>query len=146
MTPPVVHAGSYVAGKEERNDPNGCFFKGLQELVIQPPFSLDYCAMRWKGWGSSTTIGTGVARIGYKQYGMRVKLSQIRSCQEWGESYTRETAEIWGAGETLTDQGNISSSDAARLRALVGRSGQAHKSVHETMPGAAGCAGLLPKR
>lgn len=139
--PPVVHAGAYVAGQEERTDPNGCFFKGLREVIIRSPFSLDYCAMRWKGWGASNTTGLGVARIGFQQYGLRVKLSRIRRCRQWAMSYTQETAEIWGAGETLTGQGNVSSGAAARLRALVGRAGQPHKTVRLTMPGGAGCVG-----
>jgi hypothetical protein len=137
----VVHAGAYVAGQEERTDPNGCFFKGLREVIIRPPFSLDYCAMRWKGWGASSTTGLGVARIGFQQYGLRVRLSLIHRCKQWALSYTQETAEIWGAGETLTGQGNVSSSEAARLRALVGRAGQPHKTVRLTMPGGAECVG-----
>ncbi len=141
ITACAVHAGSYVAGKEERIDPNGCFFKGLRELVIRPPFSLNYCAMRWQGWGGSTTTGEGVARIGYKQYGLRVRLSRVRWCKQWTVSYTQEIAEIWGAGETLTGIGNVSSGQAARLRALIGRGGQAHKVVREAMAGGAGCVG-----
>ena len=135
-----VHAGAYVAGQEERTDPNGCFFKGLRELVIRSPFSLSYCAMRWKGWGHGTTTGLGVARIGFRQYGLRVKLSRIRWCKRWTVSYTQETAEVWGNGETLTGQGNVSNSAAARLRGLVGRAGQPHKTVHLAMPSEAACS------
>jgi hypothetical protein len=139
VLPCAVHGGAYVAGQDERHDPNGCFFKGLRELVIRPPFSLFYCAMHWKGWGGSTATGTGVARVGFQQYGLRVKLRRVRWCRQWTVSYTQETAEIWGAGEPLTGQGNVSSGQAARLRALIGRSGQPHKTVHEAMAGGAGC-------
>jgi hypothetical protein len=137
VLPCAVHAGGYVGGQEERHNPNGCFFKGLRELVISPPFSLFYCALRWKGWGGSTTSGIGVARIGFKQYGLRVRLSRVLWCRQWTISYTQEKAEIWGAGEPLIGQGNVSSGQAARLKALIGRSGQPHKSAHESMPG--GC-------
>jgi hypothetical protein len=139
VLPCAVHAGAYVAGQEDRTDPNGCFFKGLKELVIRPPFSLFYCAMHWRGWGDSTTTGTGVARIGFSQYGLRVKLSRVRWCAKWTISYTRETAEVWGAGEAITGMGNVSSGAAARLRGLVGRAGQPHKTVRLTMPSGAGC-------
>lgn len=139
VLPCAVHAGRYVAGQQERHDPNGCFFSGVSEHIVVPPFSIFYCAMHWKGWGSSTTTGEGVARIGFKQYGIRVKLSSVRWCTKWAISYTRETAEIWGAGEAISGMGNASSSDAARLRALIGSSGQEHKTVREVMPGGAGC-------
>jgi hypothetical protein len=141
VLPCAVHAGRYVAGQQERHDPNGCFFAGVSERIIVPPFSIFYCAMRWKDWGASTTTGEGVARIGFKQYGIRVKLSGVRWCKKWTVSYTKETAEIWGAGEAISGMGNVSSSDAARLRALIGSSGQAHKTVREVMPGSAGCGG-----
>lgn len=95
--------------------------------VIQPPFSVFYCAMRWKGWGGSTTTGLGVARIGFKQYGLRVKLSRVRWCRQWTVSYTRETAEIWGAGEEpQRHMGNVSPREAAKLRALIGRHVRRH--------------------
>jgi hypothetical protein len=139
--PCLVHAGVYVAGKEERRDANGCFFKGLREVVIRPPFSLFYCAMRWRGWGKSTTVGLGVARIGFQQYGLRVKLNRSRWCGRWTVSYTQEIAEVWGAGEALTGTGNVSSAAAARLRGLVGRSGQPHRTLHLNIPGGARCAG-----
>ncbi|MGH2852706.1 MAG: hypothetical protein ACRDLF_00735 [Solirubrobacteraceae bacterium] len=139
VLPCAVHAANYIAGQSERGDPNGCLFKGLRELVIRSPFSLSYCAMRWRGWGHSTTTGLGVARIGFSQYGLRVKLSRLRWCAKWTVSYTQETAEIWGAGEALTGQGNVSSSQAARLRGLVGRPGQPHKTVRLTTPAGAGC-------
>jgi hypothetical protein len=139
VLPCEVHAGGYVAGEDERHDPNGCFFKGLRELIVTPPFSLFYCAMRWKGWGASTTTGTGVASIGFKQYGLRVRLSRIGWCAKWTVSYTHETAEIWGAGESITGMGNVSPGDAVRLKALIGRAGQPHKSAHESMPEGAGC-------
>lgn len=135
-----VHAGAYVAGQQERTDPNGCFFKGLKETIIRSPFSLDYCAMHWHGWGQATTTGLGVARIGFKQYGLRVRLSQIRTCQRWGATYTQETAEVWGAGEAITGQGNVSDSEAAKLTALIGRAGQPHKTLRLSLPGRAGCA------
>ncbi len=137
----AVHAGRYVAGREERTDPRGCLFDGLRELIVRPPFSLFYCAMRWNGWGDSTTTGTGVARIGFQQYGLRVRLSRIRWCRRWGVSYTQETAEIWGGGEAIAGQGNISPSGAARLKALIGRAGQPHKTVRLTMTSGAGCVG-----
>jgi hypothetical protein len=139
VLPCAVHAGGYVAGEAERHDPGGCFFKGLRELIVTPPFSLDYCAMRWQAWGSSSTIGAGVARIGFKQYGLRVKLKQIRWCSKWTVSYTSETAEVWGTGEPITGQGNVTPSDATRLTALIGRHGQPHKTVHEAMAAGAGC-------
>lgn len=139
VVPCAVHAGGYVAGHDERGDPRGCFFRGMTELIVVPPFSLDYCAMRWKAWGSSTTTGIGVARIGFKQYGVRVRLSRIRWCAKWTVSYTRETAEIWGAGEPIAGQGNVSGGDAARLKALIGQAGQSHNTVHEAMSGGAGC-------
>jgi hypothetical protein len=142
VQPCAVHGRGYVAGQEEeRRDPNGCFFRGLRDLIIQMPFSLGYCAMRWKAWGGGTTTGTGVARIGFKQYGLRVRLSRIRWCRQWAISYTQETAEIWGVGETVVGQGNVSPSDAARLKALIGRLGQPHKTVHEAMSARAGCVG-----
>jgi len=141
VTACAIHASSYVAGQEERTDPDGCFFKGLRELVIRPPFSLNYCAMRWKGWGGTTTVGMGVARIGFEQYGLRVRLSRVRWCRQWTVSYTQEIAEVWGAGEALTGQGNVSSGQAARLRALIGRGGEAHNVVREEMAGGAGCVG-----
>jgi hypothetical protein len=134
VMPCAVHGGRYVAGRELR-DPNGCLFKGLRELVIRQPFSLSYCAMRWTEWGASTTTGVGVARVGFKQYGLRVRLSRIRFCREWTVSYTREIAEVWGAGEPIVGQGNVSPGQAARLRALIGRPGQPHKSVREAIPG-----------
>jgi len=140
VMPCAVHGGDYIAGRGERHNPDGCFFKGLRELVIRPPFGLFYCAMRWEGWGGNTTTGTGVARIGFQQYGLRVRLSRIRWCSKWTVSYTQETAEVWGAGKALVGQGNVSSGEAARLKALIGLSGQPHKSVHEAMPGGAGCA------
>jgi hypothetical protein len=141
VLPCAVHGGDYIAGQDERRDPHGCFFKGLHELIVTPPFSLDYCAMRWKAWGSSTTVGLGVARVGFKQYGLRVKLSRIRWCRKWAISYTQETAEIWGAGETIAGQGNVSGSDAARLKVAIGRPGESHKTVREAAPVGAGCAG-----
>jgi hypothetical protein len=141
VTACAIHAGSYVAGQEERTDPNGCFFKGLRELIIRPPFSLNYCALRWKDWGGSTTIGTGVARIGFEQYGLRVRLSRVRWCRQWTVSYTQEIAEVWGAGEALTGEGNVSSADAAQLTTLIGRAGQPHKVVREALAGGAGCVG-----
>ena len=141
VQPCAVHGRSYVAGQDERRDPDGCFFKGMRELVIQSPFSLFYCAMRWQGWGTSTTTGLGVARIGFKQYGLQVRLSRIRWCRQWTISYTQETAEIWGAGETMVGQGNVSVSEAAKLKALIGRAGQPHRIVHESMARSAECVG-----
>jgi hypothetical protein len=139
VQPCAVHAANYVAGQSERGDPNGCLFKGLREVIIRSPFSLFYCAMRWHGWGHSTTTGLGVARIGFSQYGLRVRLGRIRWCRKWTVSYTQETAEVWGNGEAITGQGNVSSSAAARLRGLVGRAGQPHKTVREAASGGAGC-------
>jgi hypothetical protein len=141
VMPCAVHAASYVAGKEERHNPNGCFFQGMSYLMLVPPFSLYYCAMHWKTWGAPTTVGIGVARVGYKQYGIRVKLTRIQWCTKWTISYTRETAEIWGGGEGITGMGNVSGSSASRLRALIGRPGQPHKTVHESVPGGSGCVG-----
>jgi hypothetical protein len=118
VMPCAVHAANYVAGESERGDPNGCLFKGLRELIIRSPFSLFYCAMRWRGWGGSTTTGLGVARIGFEQYGLRVKLSRIRWCSKWTVSYTLETAEVWGSGEAITGMGNVSSSAGSQAQRL----------------------------
>jgi hypothetical protein len=135
-----VHAGDYVARQSEGRDPNGCYFKGLREVLIRSPFSLLYCAMRWKGWGHSSTSGLGVAMIGFSQYGLRVRLSRIRWCSKWTVSYTQEIAEVWGAGEEpQRQQGDVSPREAAKLRSLIGRAGQPHKTVRLTMPRGAGC-------
>jgi hypothetical protein len=141
MQPCAVHAANYVAKQSERGDLNGCLFKGLREVIIRSPFSLFYCAMRWQGWGNSMTTGLGVARIGFQQYGLQVRLSRVRWCRQWTVSYTQEIAEVWGAGETITGMGNVSPADADRLRTEIGRPGQPHKTVRETMPGEAGCVG-----
>jgi hypothetical protein len=84
VLPCTVHGGNYVAGREERTDPDGCFFSGLSEAELFRsvgtfPSGIGYCAMRWKDWGSGTTTGIGVARKGEQQYGLRVRLSQSRS-------------------------------------------------------------------
>ncbi len=140
-SPEYSPSQQYVPGdREERNDPHACLFHGISERIIRPPFSVSYCAMRWKSWGASTTVGEGVARIGFRQYGIRVHLSRVRWCSRWTVSYTRERAEIWGHGTAITGQGNVSTSEAKRLTSLIGRAGEAHNSFQESAPTEAQCA------
>jgi hypothetical protein len=141
-----IHAGSYVAGHEERTDPRGCFFAGLSHHLLfrhvgSFPSGIFYCAMRWKGWGSATATGVGVARKGEQQYGLRVVLSDIRWCTPWGVSYTRETAELWGDAERFGGQGNVTRRAAAHLEFLIGRAGQPHRRAHDSAPASAHCIG-----
>jgi hypothetical protein len=140
-SPEYSSSQQYVAGdQEEKSDPRGCLFQGISEKIIRSPFSVSYCAMRWKSWGAATTTGRGVARIGFRQYGIRVHLYRVRWCSRWSVSYTRETAEIWGSGTTISGQGNVSRSEVSRLTELIGRAGQPHSTFHESAPPDAQCA------
>jgi hypothetical protein len=146
VLPCEVHAGRYVAGKEERTDPQGCFFSGLSAKLLfraVPPdrFGIFACGMRWKGWGTNRAIGVGVARKAEQQYGLRVVLSRPEWCPSWTVSYTQETAELWGNGERITGLGNVSRSDETRLDSVIGRHGQPHWTAHDAMPVGARCVG-----
>jgi hypothetical protein len=144
VLPCEVHGGNYVAGKEERTDPLGCFFSGLSERLLfrSVPtyrFGVDYCAMHWTGWGSDKAVGVGVGRKIEQQYGIRVILSRPEWCSAWTVSYTQETVELWGKGEPLTGQGNVSQAAAKRLESKIGRRGQPHWTARDSPPASAKC-------
>ncbi len=146
VLPCKVHGGNYVAGKDERTDPGGCFFSGLSKRLLfrslpTHRFGVGYCAMRWTSWGSDRAVGVGVGRKMEQQYGLRVILSRPKWCPAWTVSYTQETAELWGTGEPLTGNGNVSRSAATRLKSLIGRRGQPHWTAHDSVSTAAHCLG-----
>jgi hypothetical protein len=134
-----VQALSYYAGIEKvANTTGDCLFRGVTEQFPSGFGFLSYCRMKWKGWGNSSTIGTGIARAvtlpsgcdghhGECDYGVRVKLTNPAWCPAYGMSYTREKLEVFGPGivissEPQTKTGVIAPSVERHLRATIGRS------------------------
>jgi hypothetical protein len=144
LSPCQVHGGSYVAGRDERTQPQDCFFTGLSNKLLfgsipSYRFGAEYCAMRWVGWGTPTAVGIGVARKTEWQYGVRVRLSHPAWCSAWTVSYTQETIELWGKGEPLLGLGAVSRASERRLEARIGRKGQPHWVVHGVVVRSGGC-------
>jgi hypothetical protein len=137
----AVHASYYFLGEpEEKRLPRGeCLYSGLhhfdlrtqKELGIVQPDS--YCAMHWKGWGTNSATGVGIAVIGHRMFGARVRLQRIRFCPGFSVGYSRETSELWGPGEPYDGSDKVPLGKVPRLEALIGRKGQLHLKVHESM-------------
>ena len=132
-----MQALSYYAGIEKvANTTGDCLFHGVTQQLPSGFGYLDYCRMRWSGWGKSNTVGTGVARAvtlpsgcdghhGECDYGIRVHLEQPEWCPTYGMSYTWERLEVFGSGtligsEPQTKTGVIAPSVERRLRGTIG--------------------------
>lgn len=132
-----LQALTYYAGIEKvANTTGDCLFHGVTDQLPSGFGYLSYCRMQWKGWGNSSTVGTGIARAvmlphscdGHEEcdYGIRVRLDQPAWCPAYGMSYTRERLEVFGRGvplssEPQTKTGVIASSVERRLRTAIGR-------------------------
>jgi hypothetical protein len=148
-----MQALTYYAGIEKvANTTGDCLFHGVTEQLPSGFGYLDYCRMQWKGWGNSSTVGTGIARAvtlptscdGHEEcdYGVRVHLDQPEWCPAYGMSYTRERLEVFGAGVPLSSEpqtrtGAVSPSVERRLRATIGH-GRA-RVFYEGVRGSQGC-------
>ncbi len=131
-----MQALAYYAGIEKvANTTGDCLFHGVSEQLPSGFGYLGYCRMNWKGWGNSSTVGTGIARAvtlphscdGHEEcdYGIRVQLNQPEWCPAYGMSYTRERLEVFGSGVPLSSEpqtrtGAVSPSVERRLRANIG--------------------------
>jgi hypothetical protein len=133
-----MQALTYYAGIEKvANITGDCLFRGVTEPLPSGFGYLDYCRMRWSGWGGSSTVGTGIARAvtlpsgcdghhGECDFGIRVRLTTPAWCPAYGMSYTRERLEVFGPGtlistEPQTKTGVIAPSVERRLRATIGQ-------------------------
>lgn len=148
-----MQALTYYAGIEKvANTTGDCLFRGVTEQFPSGFGYLSYCRMQWQGWGTSSTIGTGIARAetlpttcdGHEEcdYGIRVQLDQPEWCPTYGMSYTREKLAVFGRGvplnsEPQTKTGAIAPSVAQRLRAGIGH-GRA-RVFYERVRGSQGC-------
>lgn len=124
---------NYYAGYEKVAGGKGdCLFHGVTEPLPTGFGYLGYCKMRWQGWGSQKTVGTGIGRAvtlprgcdGHHSecdYGIRVTLTRPGWCPAYGMSYTHERLEVFGHG-MLTATSLIAPSEERRLRATIGRS------------------------
>jgi hypothetical protein len=151
-----MQALAYYAGIEKvANTTGDCLFHGVTEQLPSGFGFLDYCRMQWKGWGDSSTVGTGIARAillphscdGHEEcdYGVRVRLSEPAWCPAYGMSYTREKLEVFGGGVPLSSEpqtrtGAIAPSVERRLRATVGH-GKA-RVYYERVRGSQGCQSI----
>jgi hypothetical protein len=131
-----MQALTYYAGIEKvANTTGDCLFHGVTEQLPSGFGYLGYCRMKWQGWGTSSTVGTGIARAetlprtcdGHEEcdYGIRVRLTQPAWCPTYGMSYTREKLEVFGSGvplssEPQTKTGVIAPSVERRLRGTIG--------------------------
>jgi hypothetical protein len=133
-----MQALRYYAGIEKvANTTGDCLFRGVTEQFPAGFGYLSYCRMQWKGWGKSSTVGTGIARAvtlpsgcdghhGECDYDVRVRLEKPEWCPAYGMSYTREKLELFGAGvliasEPQTRTGVVAPSVERHLRATIGR-------------------------
>jgi hypothetical protein len=98
-----------------------------------------FCRMQWTAWAQPTVTGKGVLRNGVKQWGAKVQLSQPGWCPKLGVAYTHLMMTLYGSGEEITGQGNISKSAANRLRSSIGRSGSSTHVYQQAEPARAGC-------
>jgi hypothetical protein len=98
-----------------------------------------FCRMQWTAWAQSTVTGKGVMRNGIKQWGAKAQLSQPGWCSKLGIAYTHLTMTLYGNGDEITGQGNISKSAAIRLRSNVGRHGLSTHVYRQAEPSGAGC-------
>ena len=122
---------NYYAGYEKVAGGKGdCLFHGVTEPLPSGFGYLGYCKMRWQGWGSQKTVGTGIGRAvtlpkgcdGHHSecdYGVRVTLTRPGWCPTYGMSYTHERLEVFGHG-ILTATSLIARSEERRLRATIG--------------------------
>jgi hypothetical protein len=131
-----MQALTYYAGIEKvANTTGDCLFHGVTEQLPSGFGYLDYCRMQWKGWGNSSTVGTGIARAillphscdGHEEcdYGVRVQLDQPAWCPAYGMSYTQERLEVFGPGVPLSSEpqtrtGAIAPGVAQSLKATIG--------------------------
>jgi hypothetical protein len=132
-----LQALTYYAGIEKvANTTGDCLFRGVTAQLPSGFGYLGYCRMKWKGWGNSSTVGTGIARAvtlpsgcdghhGECDYGIQVRLEQPEWCPTYGMSYTRERLEVFGSGtliasEPQTKTGVIAPSVERSLRATIG--------------------------
>lgn len=149
-----MQALRYYAGIEKvANTTGDCLFRGVTEQFPSGFGYLSYCRMKWKGWGKSSTIGTGIARAvtlpsgcdghhGECDYGIRVRLEQPEWCPAYGMSYTRERLEVFGSGivissEPQTKTGVVAPSVEHRLRATIGRGRP--RAFYDHARGSQGC-------
>ncbi len=131
-----MQALGYYAGIEKvANTTGDCLFHGVTEQLPSGFGYLDYCRMKWNGWGNSSTVGTGIARAvtlpttcdghGECDYGVRVRLNEPAWCPAYGMSYTQEWLEVFGRGvplssEPQTKTGVVAPSVEQSLRATIG--------------------------
>jgi hypothetical protein len=98
-----------------------------------------FCRMQWTTWTQPTVVGEGVLRNGFTQWGVKVQLSQLGWCPKLGVAYTHLAMTLYGSGEAITGQGNLSRSAANRLRSNVGRHGLSTHIYRQAEPASAGC-------
>jgi len=145
-------AGNYRPSKIDAQ--GGCEIsleKGPAWTPRLPWHEVGFCRMQWDGFDNGpTTIGKGVMRNGFTQWGVKVILSGLAWCQEGvGDAiaYTGLTMTIYGPGETEnngehTPDDDITVANANRLRADVERPGLKARTYRYTRSITSGCVRL----
>lgn len=146
-------AGNYRPSKIDAQ--GGCEFQYLANGSAWTPrlpwHEVGFCRMQWQGFDvGPTTVGKGVMRNGFTQWGVKVVLSDLAWCQEGiGDAiaYTGLSMTIYGPGETEnngehTPDDDITVANANRLRANIGRPGLKARRYRYTKPLMRGCVAL----
>lgn len=161
-----ISAGAYIPGSALARRPEaqgGCVFHGLEihnqgapglpwlAYIFEPPaiswnpglprgsaYS-GFCRMQWSTWGAQTVTGKGVLRTGVKQWGVKVQVGQPAWCRGLGVAYSRLVMTLYGSGEPISGQGNISQGAANRLRSEIHRPGLSRRTYRQLEPASAGC-------
>ena len=162
-----ISAGAYIPGSALARQPEtqgGCVFHGLEirsqgasglpwlASIVEPPavswrpglprgsaYS-GFCRMQWSTWGVPIVTGKGVLRTGVKQWGVKAQLAQPAWCRGLGVAYSQLVMTLYGNGEPITGQGNISKAAADRLRSEIGRPGLRRRTYRQLEPASASCS------